>query len=214
MFGSGKKERKVQDSISEHVIKVGKCVEEFYETIEAYVKGDMAAAKEISYQVHLTESDADCSRRKIIQLLYKGAFMPINREGLILLVGNVDKIADHAESCADFLISQKPEIPEEFKESVMKLARDSVDCFKPLKEAIDNLFGDLSVLQEQCKKVNVLEEEVDADEWKTTKVIFGGKLPLANKMHLRELVWHISEISDVCEDAADSLEVITVKNAF
>ncbi len=41
-----------------------------------------------------------------------------------------------------------------------------------------------------------------------------SELPLASKMHLRELIWHLAEISDVCQDAADCLESLAVQKSF
>ncbi|MBU4561403.1 DUF47 family protein, partial [bacterium] len=152
--------------------------------------------------------------REVIQHLYEGAFLPIYRGGLIKFAETLDKVADHAESGCDFLLCQRPEIPEEYKEKILKMTKDSVACFEPLKEAVSNLFEDFSVLREKTKEVNELESKVDTDEWKITHEIFTSTLPLASKMHLKELVWHICEISDVCQDAADCLESLVVQKSF
>ena len=140
--------------------------------------------------------------------------MPIHREGLINVVAMIDKIADHAESSTDFLIMQRPEVPAEYKDSLLSLTRRSIKCFAPLKEGLNNLFDNVKELREKVRVVNDLEAEVDRDEWKTTEKIFCSGLELAKKIHLREFIWHIASISDTCQDAADSLELITVKKAF
>jgi len=208
------KEKKVEELLSDHIQKVQETLELLYECIEAYLGNDIEKARDISFKIHCIESEADCKRREIIQGLHEGAFMPIHRGGLINVVAMVDKIADHAESSADFIITQRPVVPDEYKECLLSLTRHSIKCFAPLKEALDNLFDDEKILREKVCVVNALEAEVDRDEWKTTEQIFCSDLELAKKIHLREFIWHIASISDTCQDAADSLELITVKTAF
>jgi predicted phosphate transport protein (TIGR00153 family) len=208
------KEKKVVVLIRQHIEKVQETLEYLHKTIKAYIDEDMDNARDISFKVHCSESEADNKRRDIIQTLHEGAFLPIYREGLINIVAMIDKIADHSESSSDFLITQRPEIPDEFRDSILELTEDSVKCFNPLREAIDNLFSDTKVLRQKVKEVNNLEAEVDRDEWKTTERVFNSSMDLAKKIHLREFIWHIASISDTCQDAADSLEIITAKKAF
>jgi len=213
LFGR-KKEREVEGLIDEHLAKVEECLTLVQETIKIYLEGKIEEAKNLSYKTHLTESEADKKRREIIHLLYEGAFLPTYREGLMEFAKTMDKIADHSESSCDFLLCQRPDVPEEYKENVLKITEDSIACFKPLKEAVFNLFKDFSVLREKTAEVDKLEAEVDKDEWRLTHEIFMSKLSLAQKIHLGELIWHISEISDVCQDAADCIEAIVVKKSF
>lgn len=214
MLKGGKKEEKVKKLIQEHLALVETCLNNLMETMKLYLNGDYAKAKELAYKVHSTESDADWKRREIMQQLHEGAFLPIYREGLSTLTGIIDKIADSAESSCDFLITQRPDVPGEFKGRIVELTQDSINSFPPLKEAIFSLFDDFTLVLKKTSNVNHLESCVDKDEWQTTHDIFSSGLPLAHKMHLRELIWHIAQISDVCQDVADNLENIIVQASF
>jgi len=73
------------------------------------------------------------------------------------------------------------------------------------------MFEDYEVVKRNIKNVNTFEEEADTVEWHIVRDIFSSKLDLARKIHLRQFVFHIVEISDVIEDAADNLDIFIVK---
>jgi len=209
-----KKEKKVEGLIKEHLLKVEESVFKMEEAIKQYIKGEFDVAKESSYSVHLLESEADSKRREIIEKLHQGAFLPVIRTDIIKLISRQDKIADRAESCCDFCISQRPSVPKEFKDSFVELIEVSVRTFAPYKEALENMFVDYKLVKDDIHSVNTIEEEADTLEWKFTKQIFNSNLELARKIHLREFIFHIVSISDIIEDAADALDIIIVKQQF
>lgn len=209
-----RKKSREEEAISlmdQHLEKVGECLESMRKTVEDYLKGDIDSAKANSLKTHILEGEADGLRRRIIEEFYKGAFLPALREGLIGLALVVDKVADHAESACDFIMLTRPDIPEEFKEDFRKITFDSLATFPPLREGKMNLFKDFSLSRKKTVAVHELEQKVDDEEWKLNRRIFTSGLLLSQKMLLREVVWHIAEISDVTEDAADVLEVLIIK---
>ncbi|MFH1957507.1 MAG: TIGR00153 family protein [bacterium] len=210
MFGR-KKENEVKVLISEHLEKVSKTVEKMTLSVQDYIKGNIDDAKENGYQTHLVEKEADEKRRTIIEKLHKGAFLPVFREDLIKLVAQQDKIADRAESCCDFCLTQRPEIPGKFRKKFEELLSASVETFKPYKEALEQTFISYDIMKVKIKEVNTEEEKADTVEWHITRDIFTSDMPLAQKIHLRDLVFHIVCISDIIEDAADDLDIFMVK---
>jgi len=211
MFGQGRREKEVRKLFDEHMECIERCLNGLKTVFLLYVDGKFKEAEQSSFEVHKAESEADTKRRTIIERLYEGAFLPGSREDLIRFTSMADKIADHAESCCDFTVAQQPGIPEQFKDRFVRLMENSTGTFKPLVEGSKALFTDFAHLREKTMQVNIEESGVDKDEWNLTRDIFQSGIPLAEKIHLRELVWHISEISDVAQDAADWLEVLVVK---
>jgi predicted phosphate transport protein (TIGR00153 family) len=205
------REEEVISLMHQHLTKTEECLESMRKTIEDYLKGNIDTAKASALQTHRLEGGADDLRRLIIEEFYKGAFLPALREGLIGLALAVDKIADRAESCCDFIMLTRPSIPEELKEDFTKLVLDSIAVFPPLREAKIKLFEDFDRARELTIEVHNLEGKVDDEEWKLNRRIFTAELPLAQKMLLRDVAWHIASISDVIEDAADVLEVLIIK---
>ncbi len=210
MFGR-KKEKEVKKLILDHLEFVETAVEKMTAAAREYIDGNLKAAKDNGYQTHLVEKDADQKRREIIEKLHKGAFIPVFREDLIKFIAQQDKIADRAESCCDFFLTQRPDIPGKFRDEFEKLLLASAQTFSPYKMAITNMFSDYDIVKVKIKDVNTEEEETDTIEWHLTRDIFSSDLSLAEKMHLREFIFHIVEISDTVEDAADDLDIVIVK---
>lgn len=209
---SRKKEKKVKQLIAEHISAVEQTVTSMVETVEKYVDNDFKQAREKSYNTHNMESKADSIRRELIAIMYKGAFFPSIREDLINFIAKQDKIADRAESCCDFLITQRPDVPGNFSEDLVSLARASYETLMPLKQAVQNYFEDSEKARSSIRTVNAKEEEADTVEWHLTEKIFQSQdLSLARKIHLREFVYHIVTVSDITENAADMLEAVIIK---
>jgi predicted phosphate transport protein (TIGR00153 family) len=212
MFGSGKKEKQALEAIKAHFDMVSQTVTSMLEAVESYSKGDLTEARDRAFKTHELESKSDSLRREIIELMYKGAFFPAMREDIIKYVSRQDKIADRAESCCDFMITQKPKVPEAFAGTFLKLAHASCNTIKPLQQALEQFFEDYNKVRDQIHAVNTKEEEADTVEWHLTDDIFKSEsLSLAEKMHLHEFVFHIVCVSDVAEDAADTLDSIVIK---
>jgi predicted phosphate transport protein (TIGR00153 family) len=209
---SRKKEKKVEKLIKEHLNTVVKTVKSMENTISSYVDGDNKGSKENAFNTHSLEGEADGKRRETIETLYTGAFMPAIREDFINYIAKQDKIADAAESCCDFIISQHPEVPDKFREDLMQLARASFDTLEPLQTALDKYFNNYKKILSCIKDVNSREEKADTIEWHLTEKIFQSEeISLAEKMHLREFIFHIAHISDVIEDTADMLDSVVIK---
>ncbi len=210
----GKKEKVVKQLIIEHLDKISQTLENMVLSMEHYISQCCDPAKAESYEVHLLEKEADSKRREIIEKLYLGAFMPLIRDDLIRLIAHQDKIADRAESCCDFCLTQQPNVPEEYRSKFLELMKESVRTFKPYKDAIETLFSSTEgyeATKQKIQEVNLQEEIADKCEWQLTKDIFSSSIELAHKMHLREFIFHLVAISDVTEDAADDIDRLIVK---
>jgi uncharacterized protein Yka (UPF0111/DUF47 family) len=72
--------------------------------------------------------------------------------------------------------------------------------------------GDIEAIREEVKQVGVKESDVDKMEWDLTRQIFTSSLDYAHKIHLKLCLDSIVEITDRAEDAADQLELDTMKS--
>ncbi len=212
---SRKKEKKVQKLIKDHFEAVSETAKSMENTIESYLKKDLGNPGEFAYKTHEFESKADSLRREIIETLYKGAFFPSIREDLVNFVARQDNIADAAESCCDFIISQQPNVPKKYTNNILKLARASYETLPPLKKAVNHYFNNYKKVKKYIKDVNTKEENADTLEWHLTENIFkSDQISLAEKMHINEFVFHIAHISDIIEDAADMLDSVIIKKSI
>ena len=206
-----REESKVMALIDEHLRKVEECLQSMLSVIENYLQGRIESAESCTSKTHDAESAADDIRRKIVDLLHRGAFLPIFREDVIELVGMVDRIAGHAQDCCNFIMTQRPEVPDTLREDFLKIARDSAAILPPLQEGVAKLSEDFSITRAKVAEIHDIESAVDKLEFQLSCRIFSTDLALAHKMHLRQLVDVIENISDMAEDAAEVLETLVIK---
>ncbi|UCG80245.1 MAG: TIGR00153 family protein [Desulfobacterales bacterium] len=213
------KEKRVKELIDEHVHKVGGCLECFEGCFEAFLQGDRANAESIHENCDHAETEADIVRRKIGDDLYSGAFLPIARKDIYMLTEYVDEIANKAEAASDMIVSQRPNVPDDYKRVLQEIVETTSKMFGVFQEAValfepyETLQADdsLAAIKEKITSIGVMESEVDNLEETLMRTIFQSDLPLANKIQLERFLRRITHISDVIEDAAERLYVLVIR---
>jgi uncharacterized protein len=211
-----KKEKEVIELIIKHIIIVEECLSTAITTIETYLKGEKKEAKALAHQVDGIETQADLVRYDIRDKLYLGAYLPRLREDIYRLVESVDEVANSGESCCDFFLNQRPVFPDDLKPHFVNAARESLGIIKPLKDAVlCFLKGEcpIEVARQHGKEVGLKESDVDKIEWDLTKLIFTSPvLDHSGKIHLKLCLDSITDVSDKAKDAADQLDLVTLKS--
>ena len=69
----------------------------------------------------------------------------------------------------------------------------------------------MEVSRQHAKDIGLVESKVDSLELDLTKKIFSSSLEYSHKIHLTNYLNHIVAISDKAEEAADHLELVTLK---
>ena len=112
-------------------------------------------------------------------------------------------------------MNQRPVIPDELAPRFLDAVQESLGIGAPLKLAVlCYLKGicPIEVARQHSKEIGVKESDVDKIEWDLTKEIFSSSLDYSHKIHLRLCLDHIVEVSDLAEDAADRLDLVTLKS--
>jgi predicted phosphate transport protein (TIGR00153 family) len=210
-----KKEKEVIELILKHVDVVEECLITTMETIDAYLKGEKDKAKKLSLQTDKIESNADLIRYEIRDKLYFGAFLPNLRDDIYNLVESFDEVANAGESCCDFFLNQRPEVPDELKPLFLDASEQSLGIIKPLKEALLCFIkGEcpIEVSRQHAREVGLKESDVDHIEWNLTKKIFTSSIEFSRKIHLKLCLDSVALVSDKAKDAADRLDRVTLKS--
>ena len=184
----------------------------FQEVIELYLADQLDEMKEKVQKVSLFENQADILRRKTISVMYEGAFLPNLRGELLALIESVDKVMNKVQSVAECIDFQRPKIPEEFREDLLKQNHLVRETYKYLKKAVETLFLNIEETNSYILKVEELEHKEDILEKDMIKKLFSlDYLGLAEKLELRDLFSQIGDIADRAEDASDMVAVIVLK---
>jgi predicted phosphate transport protein (TIGR00153 family) len=214
MFQS-RKESKVRDLAADHISHAEKCLAAAKGVFNSYLAGDFPAAEANAAKVEKHERAADTLRREIYELLGEGAFLPILRGDIHSLIGEVDDLAGLAEDLSDVLVGERPELPEAFREDLVKIFEITTSQFADLKNAVrDFLFDkkpDEKKLRKTIHRVSQQEYDIDQIEWELTRELFESEMPLANKLHFKQFLSHLTIISNRTEDVSDTLSELIIK---
>ena len=209
-----RKEGKVDRLIQKHIEEVGAAVEAAKEALFAYLDGDWEKFKQMVRAADSKESDADAVRREAEDTLYSGGYLPAYREDFSILLDLIDNMADDAEGIADFLRIESPKVLPQCEGVLKQIAEKTLEGFFAFRKSFYFLYEDMKKAYSTTEQVRTLEKEIDKLQDDLLCKIFQSDLSLAEKVHLRELVLKLGEISNSAENASDKVRGLTLKTGF
>lgn len=210
-----KKEKRVVQLILQHIEKTAESVQETTNSLRAYLSDAHSEPLGTNCRVYNLESEADALLREIRELLYSGAYLPSIRGDIYRLMSTVDSVSNKAESCFDFFCNQMPAIPDKYKSGFGEAIDTTDECFKEFRKALQSFLGPkdkVKSVRKHSKAVGELESKIDQVERDLTAKIFSSSLEKGEKIHLRQALGRVTAISDCIENAADELELISLKS--
>jgi hypothetical protein len=208
-----KKEKHIVGLIKRHVDTVVETVYTVNEALGLLLEGKKDASVEYTKKVHKKEHEADIIQREIDMEMFGGAFMPSIREELFITVDIVDKVANRAEKLGDFITLISPDVPEEITKNVRKMGDHTCRCAEKMRDAVYNLFDSMEEVHKDTIEIERYETKVDKLAWHVLETIF-KKLEIekfSHRMMLREMIIHLSSISNKMEDASDRIDIIALR---
>jgi predicted phosphate transport protein (TIGR00153 family) len=188
----------------------------FREGIKSYLSKDMEAFQRHLQKVDTLESNADKLQREIENDMITHSILPQHRAEVAQLIDELDEIIDGVKSTLHEFDIEIPEIPEPLNNSFINLAEASVSAAEELIPAARAYFKAPYTVREKLLKVYYFESETDKISFNLKKKIFheSNELDLAHKAHLRYIINHIENISDLAQKAADLLSGMAIKIAM
>ncbi len=209
-----RKEGKVDILIEKHIEEVGQGLQAFKEALFAYLDGDWEKFKQMAKLTDAKESDADAVRREVEDALYSGSYLPVYREDFSILVDLIDRMADGAERIADFLLIETPKVLPQWKGELKQIAEKTLEGFSAFRRCFLLLYEDMEKAYSTTTEVHDLEREIDILQDDILHRIFQSDLSLVEKIHIRELVLRLGQISNSAENASDKVRGLTIKTGF
>jgi len=185
----------------------------FREGIRSYIDKDLESYNRHLQKVDTLENNADKLQRMIENDMITHSILPQHRADVTILIDRVDEIIDTIKKSLHEIITEMPEIPEELNKDFITLAEASANAAEELIPAARAYFKAPYTVREKLLKVYYFESETDKLSLKTKKKIFQEikGIDLAHKAHLRYIVHHIENISDLAQKAADLLSGMAIK---
>jgi uncharacterized protein len=185
----------------------------FREGIRAFLDKDMEAFERHLQKVDSLESNADKLQRAIENEMITHSILPQHRAEVSTLIDQLDEIIDAVKSTLNEICIEVPDIPPSLNKNIISLTETSINSAEELIPAARAYFKAPYTVREKLLKVYYFESETDKISFQTKKIIFQemNELDLAHKAHLRYIIHHIENISDLAQKAADLLSGMAIK---
>jgi hypothetical protein len=171
-----------------------------FENLEAKVK-----------EIYECEQEGDILTNEIIKKLNKTFVTPIDREDLYTLASRLDDVLDLIWAATERLMVFK--LKESTKE-VTEMAKDLLMTTEVVQKAIKKLKEKkYSHVQEYCIEINRLENRIDRTFRDALGKLFDEAKDCVFIIKWKEIYEHLEDASDRCEDVANAIEAIVLKNA-
>jgi uncharacterized protein len=159
-------------------------------------------------QIAAIEEKGDGVIHKVLEKLNDTFITPIDPEDIHSIASHMDDVLDYLEDAAHCLVAYKIDpVPAE----VVEICTRILGCAAALKAAFQALNGDKPLIS-HCIEINRLEGEVDKIERRAVADLFNNESDPIRVMKLREIYDLLERTTDACEDVADLLQNVVVKN--
>lgn len=168
-------------------------------------------AQELGRQIEDVEHESDITTHEILDRLNKTFITPFDSEDISALASRLDDVLDYIEATADrmLLYEAGPATAE-----LIALVDVLVDTAVEVEKAV-RLVRDMTQsrrLLDHCIEINRLENEGDRQSRRALAQLFRTAEPM-DAIKWREIYEHVEMAIDKCEDVANVLESVVVKNA-
>ncbi len=174
----------------------------------AGLRGGYEGVCQIAKRMEALERAGDDVTHRLFDRLRATFITPFDPEDIQALASALDNILDTLEDTTFRIVAYKIHpIPDEAVEMGQMIA----DSCRTLDKALHALHERKSVLDD-CIEINRLEDLADAVERTMLAKLFSSDTDAINLIKLKELYELLESATDRCEDAADVLQNIAVKN--
>ena len=205
MFGLIPKEEKFFQMFREMGDTIVASAEQLKQMLDSYDNPEVSrkAIKDIEHQ-------ADSQTHDIIKKLNKSFVTPFDREDIYALAGALDDILDLIDASAQRFVMYNVDKPTE---DARRLAEIIVKSCVTIDKALQHLGGKDADICACCVEINAHENEADKVCRSAISTLFDEEKDPIQLIKWKEIYETLEKATDKCEDAANILESVVVKNA-
>ena len=154
------------------------------------------------------EHEGDRLTHEVIDLLNRTFVTPFDRDDMYRLASAIDDVCDHVDEAADNIDAYEVhDVPEKARLQAEVIHRAA----SRLHEAVERLEG-FKDSSRQLDALRELEDEGDRLEREAVAELFRSGADPLTIIRWKDIHAQLEEAVDACENAADGLEAILVKN--
>ena len=164
---------------------------------------------DLSRDIVICEQEGDRITHDVHHRLNSTFVTPIDREDVLALVSALDDIVDLIDEVADYLGLYKIEAP---MEQTQRLAHVLLQAARQIAEAMPRL-RTFAPLSDYTVEINRLENDGDRISRDAIASLFESGIDPLVVIRWKDIFERLEEAIDACEDVANTLEGIVIKNS-
>jgi predicted phosphate transport protein (TIGR00153 family) len=189
---------------AKNIIKGSQALKEMVDSWQ-FIDSRVAEITELEHQ-------GDTITHQVVSLLHRTFVTPFDREDIALLAHTMDDIIDFIHASADSMFIYKITNPtQRAKELADIIVQGAVEVDKAVHGLRHK--SQFKQILEHCVEINRLENAADRVYRAAIGELFENTKDIAEIIKWREIYEHMESATDRCEDVADVLEGVALKNA-
>jgi len=167
---------------------------------------------ELFRQIDKLENKGDEITHQVYLELGKNFITPFDREDIHTLTSAIDDVADYIQDAANKMSLYRI---DDFNEPICTLSDLILHTSTELEKAVKGLkdLKNVRNIADSCIRINSLENQADMVFNRAVADLFLYEKDAIRLIKYKEILTALETATDMCEDAADVMESILVKNA-
>jgi len=167
---------------------------------------------EILEEMHKIEHTADIKKHEMKSVLVKEFIAPIEREDILSLSQCIDEVTDKIE---DVLLYVYMNNVQKIRPEAIEFTKAIIKCCHTLKELMEEFqdFKKSKKINDCLVRINDLEEEGDRLYIEAMRNLHLNEANPLEIMAWKQIFYYLEKCSDSCEDVADVVESVMMKNS-
>ncbi|HKQ59337.1 MAG TPA: DUF47 family protein [Candidatus Eisenbacteria bacterium] len=159
-------------------------------------------------QLKDVEHEADIVTHELFERLNRTFITPLEREDIHDLASGLDDVLDAAEAIGSRLVLFGIKRPTT---EAIRLTGILAQCSVQIEQAVGSL-KDIKNLMPFTIEINRLENEADTISRQVVADLFSGHHDVLDVLRWKELYGRLENAADKCEDVANTIDAIVLKN--
>lgn len=179
--------------------------------VEAVNSPDAGIREGLYTQIDKLETKGDEITHQIYLELSKNFITPFDREDIAALAGAIDNIADDIQGSANRMgLYRINNLSDPIRKLSALILQSSTEMDKAVKELKD--LKNVRHIADACIRINCIENQADEVFDRAVADLFLYEKDAIELIKYKEVLASLESATDMCEDAANVMETILVKN--
>jgi uncharacterized protein len=203
----------------DHINVVYQCSHGLLSFFEAVYSADWDEAKKAQQRISAFEKQADDIKRELRVNLPGGIFMPIQRQDVLDLLTQQDKIANKAKDISGRILGRQLSIPTELQKQFLEYLHRCVDATEQAKKVINELDDlletgfkgrEVRMVERMIEQLDSIEDDTDRLQVSLRRSLLALEKDLnpVDVMFLYSIIDWVGELADISERVGSRLELM------